>query len=252
MTAALRLAAVALALLLRPGPAAAEELEWSAPLAVARALAGDRLELADGRRVRLAGIRVPQALTGPPEQAAAALARLVADRTVRLGAAAAPLDRYGDLVAQVERADGLWLQGALLERGLAQVQTGPGEVARAAAMLALEQAARAAGLGLWRQPGFAPRAAERLSDALGTFQIVQGRVLRIAPSGDFVYLNFGRDWWSDFTVRVRRAELDASFQGSQTDVLALAGRRVEVRGLVLDAGGPLIELSHPEQIQVLP
>ena len=132
------------------------------------------------------------------------------------------------------------------------MQTAPDEVARAAAMLALEQAARAAGRGLWRQPAFAPRAADQLADAVGSFRIVQGRVLRVAPTERFIYLNFGRDWWSDFTLRVRRAELDASFQRSPIDVLALAGRRVEVRGFVLDAGGPLIELSHPEQIQVLP
>ena len=50
---------MALALLLALRGAAAEELAWSAPLAVARVLAADRLELADGRSVRLAGIRVP-------------------------------------------------------------------------------------------------------------------------------------------------------------------------------------------------
>jgi micrococcal nuclease len=252
MTAAIRLALAALALLLAPRAGAAEELDWSAPLAVARVLAGDRLELADGRRVRLAGIRLPRMMAGPPEQAEAALARLVADGLVRLGTTPAPLDRYGDVVAQVERADGLWLQGALLERGLAQVQTGPDEAARAAAMLALEQAARAAGRGLWRQPAFGPRQADQLADAVGSFQIVQGRILRVAPTEDYIYLNFGLDWRSDFTLRVRRAELDANFERSSVDVLALAGRRVEVRGFVLDAGGPLIELSHPEQIQVLP
>jgi endonuclease YncB( thermonuclease family) len=252
MTMPTGFAVAALALLVALRGGAAEELDWGTPLAVARVLAGDRLELADGQSVRLAGIRVPATMAGPPEQAAAVLARLLAGRTVRLGTTPAPLDRYGDVVAQVERADGLWLQGALLEQGLAQVQTAPDEVARAAAMLALEQAARAAGLGLWRQPAFAPRRADQLADAVGSFQIVQGRVLRVAPTDDYVYLNFGRDWWSDFTLRLRRAELDASFERSPVDVLALAGRRVEVRGFVLDAGGPLIELSHPEQIQVLP
>ena len=249
MTAATGFALAALALLVALRGGAAEELDWGTPLAVARVLSADRLELADGRSVRLAGIRVPPMMAG---QAEAALEGLVAERTVRLGTTPAPLDRYGDLVAQVERADGLWLQGALLERGLAQVQTAPDEVARAAAMLALEQAARAAGLGLWRQPAFAPRRVDQLADAVGSFQIVQGRVLRVAPTDDYIYLNFGRDWWSDFTLRLRRAELDTSFQRSLVDVLALAGRRVEVRGFVLDAGGPLIELSHPEQIQVLP
>ena len=246
---ALRLAAIVLGLLVVLPDALAEELDWSPPLEVARVLAAERLELVDGRSIRLAGIRVPATVAG---QAQALLAELVANRALRLGTSPAPFDRYGDLVAQVERADGLWLQGALLERGLAQVRTRPDEVARAAAMLDLEQAARAAGRGLWRQPGLAARPADQLADAIGSFQIVHGRVLRVAPTEDYVYLNFGQDWRSDFTLRLRRAELDASFARSPVDVLALAGRRVEVRGFVLNAGGPLIELSHPEQIQVLP
>ena len=246
---ALRLAAIVLGLLVVLPDALAEELDWTPPLEVARVLAAERLELVDGRSIRLAGIRVPATVAG---QAQALLAELVANRALRLGTSPAPFDRYGDLVAQVERADGLWLQGALLERGLAQVRTRPDEVARAAAMLGLEQAARAAGRGLWRQPGLAARPADQLADAIGSFQIVQGRVLRVAPTEDYVYLNFGQDWRSDFTLRLRRAELDASFARSPVDVLALAGRRVEVRGFVLNAGGPLIELSHPEQIQVLP
>lgn len=252
MIATIGLALAVLGLLGGMRGALGQELDWSPPLAVARVVGANRLELADGRRVRLAGVRVPAAAPGVANQAQALLEGLVAERAVRLGTSAAPLDRYGDLVAQVERADGLWLQGALLERGLAQVQTGPDDAARAGAMLQLEQAARRARRGLWRQPDLAPRQADQLADAVGSFQIVQGRVLRVAPTEDYVYLNFGRDWRSDFTLRLRRAELDGRFARSGIDVLALAGRRVEVRGFVLEAGGPLIELSHPEQIQVLP
>ena len=86
----------------------------------------------------------------------------------------------------------------------------------------------------------------------GAFQIVRGEVRRVAPVRDYVYLNFGADWRRDFTVRIRRQELEARFARSGTDALALAGHRVEVRGFVLEAGGPLIEVSHPEQIEVLP
>jgi hypothetical protein len=51
-------------------------------------------------------------------------------------------------------------------------------------------------------------------------------------------------------VRLRRAEFDDAFAGIEFE--GLAGRLVEVRGVVLEAGGPLIELSHLEQLQVLP
>ena len=36
------------------------------------------------------------------------------------------------------------------------------------------------------------------------------------------------------------------------DLASLPGREIEIRGVVLEAGGPLIELSHPEQMQLLP
>jgi micrococcal nuclease len=250
-------AAGMLALVLAPMDLRADEpLRWEGPVAVAEVLAGDLLRLSDRRVVRLAGIRMPAAdaehaaaesLAG---EARAELGRLLDGQTVRLARAAAAHDRYGRIVAQIERSDGLWLQGALLEQGLAQVQTRPGEAARAAAMLALEQTARAAGRGLWAVAAFMPQDAGALHDSVGRFRIVRGRVLRVAPTESHVYLNFGADWRADFTVRVRRAEVDGALAG--TDLEGLAGRLVEVRGVVLEAGGPLIELSHPEQLQVLP
>lgn len=95
-----------------------------------------------------------------------------------------------------------------------------------------------------------PQGPTELDDSTGRFRIVRGRVLRVVPTESYVYLNFGADWRADFTVRVRRTERDGALPGADLD--ALAGRLVEVRGVVLEAGGPLIELSHPEQMQVLP
>ena len=108
----------------------------------------------------------------------------------------------------------------------------------------------AARRGLWAEPGLTAQNASAMDGRAGRFRIVRGRVLRVAPTESYVYLNFGADWRSDFTVRVRRAELKGALAGLDLD--ALAGREVEVRGVVLEAGGPLIELSHPEQMQVLP
>jgi micrococcal nuclease len=235
---------------------AGEPVRWEGPVAVAEVLAGDLLRLSDGHAVRLAGIRVPAAAAGHAgaepfaRQARAELSRLLDGQTIRLAPAETAHDRYGRLVAQIERSDGLWLQGVMLEQGLAQVQTRPGETARAAEMLAAEQSARAAGRGLWAEAAFGPQDPGALDDSTGRFCIVRGRVLRVEPTESHVYLNFGADWRADFTVRVRRGELDDALAG--IDLAGLAGRLVEVRGVVLEAGGPLIELSHPEQMQVLP
>jgi micrococcal nuclease len=226
-------------------------------VAIAEVLRGDQLRLADGRVVRLAGIRLPGGDADGDgagrfaEQAQAELSTLLDGQQVRLAPAEAAHDRYGRLVAQIERVDGLWLQGALLDRGLAQVQTRPGEVARAEQMLAIERRARAARRGLWAEAAFMAREASAAIGDGGRFRIVQGRVVRVAPTERCVYLNFGADWRTDFTVRIAK-DLGRRLTRSGLDVESLAGRRVEVRGFVLEAGGPLIELSHPEQMQLLP
>jgi endonuclease YncB( thermonuclease family) len=222
---------------------------------VAGVASGNLLELDDGRLVRLAGIRFAadgeRGARGMAAQARAALAGLVERRAVRLTPTGRGLDRHGRLAAQVWRDDGLWLQGTLLERGLVQVQTRPGEVARAAAMAAREQAARSAGIGIWAHDRFGPRPAHRVATLVGSFQIVRGRVVRVAPTERHIYLNFGADWRRDFTLRVARGG-ERGFLEAGVDLERLAGREVEVRGYVLEAGGPLIELSHPEQIRILP
>jgi micrococcal nuclease len=234
------------------GADSAEAERHEGPIAVAEVIAGDLARLADGRTLRLAGIRVPAADDGEGDAerfaklARTELSALLDGQLVTLTLADPPYDRYGRLVAHIERADGVWLQGALLERGLAQVQTRPGETARADEMLAIEQDSRAVRRGLWAEPAFMAQDPTALAASAGRFRIVRGRVLRVAPTERYVYLNFGPDWRADFTVRAQAAELGG------LDLASLAGRMVEVRGIVLEAGGPLIELSHPEQIQVLP
>jgi micrococcal nuclease len=253
MTSAARhlaLTTLMLGLALAGGGGRAAELQWSTPLEVADVRPALDLVLADGRILRLAGVRVPEVLAA---QAGALVAGLIEEeQTVRLGTEPQAYDRYGRLVAQVERSDALWLQGALLERGLAWMQTQPGETARVDAMRALESTARARRLGLWADPALAPHAAKEAGRFIGSFQIVTGRVVRVDPVGDYVYLNFGDDWWEDFTLRLRRTDLRERFEPAGLAVADLAGRRVEARGVVLEAGGPLIDLSHPEQIEVLP
>jgi micrococcal nuclease len=247
----LRLIWLFLAVLLVGPGAYAEGADGS--VTVARVLSGNLLELEDGRQVRLAGIRLPAEADGQTSQdlaarARAALAGLVEHRAVRLEPADPALDRHRRLVAHVWRHDGLWLQGALLEEGLVQVQTRPGEATLAAEMATREQAARRAGTGIWTH-GFAPRPAHEVGTLIGSFQIVHGRVVRVAPTERYIYLNFGADWRADFTLRVARSS-ERSFRDAGIDLERLAGQDIEVRGYLLEAGGPLIELSHPEQIRI--
>ncbi|SDE17458.1 thermonuclease family protein [Rhodospira trueperi] len=232
------------------------------PGGTARALGTDgALILGDGRRVRLAAIRLPQPTDlpqdGAPEemarvadwaaQARAALESTCVGRSVRPWTPEVARDRYGRVLAQVTlEPGGLWVQAELIARGLARVATMPGAAAGAGELLTLEAEARAAGRGLWRDPLYAPRAPDETWPWIGTFQIVRGTVLDAARMRSRIYLNFGRDWRRDFTVMVehpRRAGLDVA------DLLDLERQFIQVRGWLFPTNGPMIALDHAAALE---
>ena len=84
----------------------------------------------------------------------------------------------------------------------------------------------------------------------GEYEIVEGRVFTAEVTGGRAYLNFGRIWKEDFTVVIERGTL-ALFAEGGLDPMALDGALVRVRGWVDSKDGPRIEITHPEQVEVL-
>ena len=219
---------------------------------------GDTLVLAGGRQVRLVGIQAPKLPLGRPgfkawplaAEAKAALAELTLGREVTLAYGGRRIDRHGRALAHLIEGSGTWVQGELLARGMARVYSFADNRALIPEMLARERAARAARRGIWRWRFYAVRGAEEAAQHLGGFELVEGRVIKVAVVRKRVYLNFGADWRSDFTVtiapRTRRL-----FEAEGIDPSAYEGRMVRVRGWVKSYNGPLIEATHPEQIEVL-
>lgn len=246
--------------------AAPAGLEWGEQAAVVAVVDGDTVALADGRQVRLVGIQAPKLPLGRAgfeawplaEEAKAALAGLALGRTVRLGYDGRRVDRHGRALAHLVLADGadegLWLQRVLLARGLARVYSFPDNRALVAELLEAERAARAAGTGIWADPWYRilgpDDLARELFPRLDSFQIVEGRVIAAEVVGKRGYLNFGDDWKSDFTVSVDPAALRL-FDEAGLPVASYQGRRVRVRGWVKSFNGPMIDATHPEQIEVL-
>jgi len=224
---------------------------------VASVVDGRTLMLGDGREVRLAAIEV--ALPGEPAGAAAkaALEALVAGQPIELrGTGGAPeTDRYGRLFAHVyvtrDKAE-RWAEAELIAQGHARVSARVGERACAAALLARESAARAANLGLWADPYYVVRPAEdaaAVAGERGRFAIVEGKVLSVRESGATIYVNFGRRWTQDFTVTIAKRN-ESAFAGAGVEPRRLQGKRVRVRGWIEQRGGPWIEATRPEQIEL--
>ncbi len=252
-------ALVLLLALLTPAAPSAAPLEPGPEAAVVAVVDGDTVRLDDGTEVRLVGMQAPKLPLGRADfrpwplagEAKAALEGLVLDQRVRLMFGGARWDRHGRRLAHLYRhRDGLWIQGAMLERGLARVYTFADNRAMIAEMLAREGAARAAGAGMWGLDAYRPLDTAAAAERVGRFELVEGRVREVAEVRGRTYLNYGRDWRTDFTVVLDR-DARRRFEAAGLAPEDLAGRRIRVRGWLRSYNGPMIEATHPEQIEVL-
>lgn len=229
---------------------------WSQAVTV---VDGDTLMLEDGSEVRLVGIQAPKLPLGRAgftawpmaEAAKAALADLAQGRRLGLAFTGRRLDRHGRHLAHLVRdQDGLWIQGELLRRGLARVYSFADNRALVPEMLALEREARAARLGIWVEAFYALRGPEEAGDHIGSFQLVEGRVRDAARVRGRVYLNFGADWKTDFTVSIS-ARSWKLFEAAGLAPEDYKGRRLRARGWLRSLNGPMIVATHPEQLEIL-
>jgi len=226
----------------KPRPAKVEAVE------VAAVLDGRTLALADGRQLRLVGLMLP---TGADGASSALAAAVPAGGTVEVEPVGEGVDRHGRLVGLVRLADGTDLHEVLLRQGAVLIQGNDLPAGHLARLRNAEAAARSTGVGLWSGASFPVRTADEVSAEEGEFRVVSGTVQRVARVGDWIFLNFGRDWRADFTVEIARRDLRA-FVRAGLDPVTLEGRRVEVRGWVEDRNGPAIRAAEPGQIEILP
>ena len=228
---------------------------------VSRIIDAETFALTDGSEVRLIGALAPRARdnrageAGWPAESVAVetLTTLVQGRTVQLSFGATRKDRYGRLLAHVfldPKGERTWVQGALLSQGMARAYALPGAGECLSELLANERAAREGNIGLWSELPYRPIRADRTGLLLArrsTFQIVTGEVLAVSRTRNTVYLNFGSDWHSDFSVRIplNLAKAHPDWNAMLDD---LKGKTIEVRGWIERSNGPLIEISQPGEL----
>lgn len=208
------------------------------------ALSGEVVRLQDGRAVRLAGV------DAPTPDAEAALDALVAGREVALLQGGGGVDAYGRPVVHLRVLRGRrWLQGGLLDKGLARVRTTADDAALAREMLRREARARGRRRGLWADPAYRVRLPGEVAGDLNGFMIVEGRVEGTQRLREGVYLEFVPAR-RGFAVHIPRRALRAFEAGEDPE--ALSGRLVRVRGVVRPTQfGPTLLVDHPEQIETL-
>lgn len=127
-----------------------------------------------------------------------------------------------------------------------QVQRLPEEGADTPAMRDAEAEAIAARRGVWAEACCRLLAPHEVADKTGTWRVVRGVLQSVTPRREVTYLNFGKDWRTDFTVivpaRLARAVRVTSWK---------PGGEVEVRGWIHWQNGPAMTLDVPEQLRVI-
>ena len=124
--------------------------------AVVAVIDGDTIDVllrGQTQRVRYILVNSPEA--GEPLGAAATAANraLVGGQIVTLVKDVSEIDRFGRLLRYVYLSDGVFVNAELVRQGYAQLATFPPDVAREAEIRAAQQAAIAAGRGIWGMAG---------------------------------------------------------------------------------------------------
>jgi hypothetical protein len=94
------------------------------------------------------------------------------------------------------------VQGELLRDGMARVYTFPDNRGRAAEILSFEETARTARRGTWALSYYRIRPSDDLRRDIGTFQVIEGIITKVAVGRGRAYLNFGQNWRTDFTISI--------------------------------------------------
>ena len=222
---------------------------------VAGVVDGGEVILADGRHVRLVGIEAPHLAAAHARawpyaaEAKAALEKLVVGSEVELRFAGNRRDRWGRVLAHLFIGT-RWIQGELIRRGLARVASAADNRTGVAELLAREARARAAQRGIWRDRFYAVRDADEAGRYAGSFQIVEGEVADTAVVEGQLFVNFGADWRTAFSLRLS-PEAVRLFRRAGITPASLKGARLRVRGWVRGGERPIIDVTHPEQIERL-
>jgi endonuclease YncB( thermonuclease family) len=208
--------------------------------------------------VRLVGIQAPKIPLGRKnfiawplgDESKSALSAIALNQTVRLYARGQKMDRHGRHLAHLQTTDGVWIQGRMLEIGLARVYSFPDNRSLIDEMLAIERQARQGQLGIWSHAFYKIRNPIEAAALIGRFEVVEGTVRDVAKVKKRIYLNFGDDWRTDFTLSIEK-KFWKLFSVDEQDIMSLEGKMIRVRGWLKEWNGPSIKLTHPEQIEII-
>lgn len=217
------------------------------------------IKLQNGATVHLVGLNIPDLDPHDPGTFSVMTMKVLRDFLENedvviyqtKNAKAGRTNRMGHEMAHLLRKkDGIWVQGLLISLGLARVRTEKTNPEMSDEMYALEVRSRQDNSGLWAIDAYKVRSPEKAGPLIGSFAIVEGKILSVAMKKNSVYLNFGENWKKDFTVIIP-SDVKRSLAKRKLYPLDWNGGKVRVRGWVSSLNGPSIEIDHPEALEMI-
>ena len=222
----------------------------TAGFAVKKVYDGDTLLLSDGRKIRFLGVNTPEvegrhkSAEAGGERAKVWLRQRLEGRKVSLQFDVEKEDKYQRTLAHVFDQDKRHINLELIERGLAMASIYPPNLKFVEALVAAQQRAKQAGLGIWSMQEYAPRDFSLLTteDYKG-WRRLRGRVKAVKRTRKYSYLQFS----DTVAVQVANEWLKLFPQLDR-----YVGKQVEVRGWANKSREHLsVRARHPADIDVL-
>jgi len=177
------------------------------------------------------------------------------NKKVYLYSESAQDDRYGRayVVASYKKSDGSTssIQEDVISSGKSLIYISKENTKFVKDLEKLEASAKDSKQGLWNSYNVATP--DNVVQYIHTYQIVEGKILDAHESDKYVFLNFGEDWKTDFTIRIdkkywQKISNDYYNINKSED---LNGAEVRVRGFIEDTNGPMINLRYKEQMLIV-
>ena len=232
-------------------------------LKVIEVIDGDTVKLSNRKLLRYIGIDTPeirhktaQGFQYQPEpfslEAKALNQKLVEGKVVRIEYDVQRTDAYGRLLGYCfvkdEHDNEIMADEEILKEGLALLLTMPPNVKYTERFTRAQEYARQHKSGIWA--AYVPVEADKAAAVIGKVAAVQGRVVSCYNSGNVLFLDFGRDYRTDFTAVIFKKDMPY-FQKKGINPYAYKGKRLEIIGKVKEYNGPEIIVRDPSHIRVL-
>jgi micrococcal nuclease len=220
---------------------------------------GDTVRLENGNLLRYIGLDTPEVRIKKGEEfifspqpfsqeATEFNRKLVEGKFVRVEFDVEKKDQYGRLLGYCFVGD-VFVNAKLLEEGYAVLYTRPPNIKYADLFVRLQSLAREAKKGLWGS--YETIDQSKAYKFIGQIRTVRGRVLNTGKSAKCIFLNFGENWKSDFTVAIFNNSLSAFYKKGIDPLTFYQGRIVEATGRIREYNGPEIVINNPDELTLI-